>query len=97
MLHPGDDAWELDTFLMSCRALGRRVEETFAAYLVRVAATAGKPLHGVFVPTKKTAPIREMLDRHGWIRGDAGNGQLRVELTPLDIPRWLRLNLPEGT
>jgi hypothetical protein len=38
-----------------------------------------------------------MLDRLGWIRGDAGNGHLRVELTPLDIPRWLRLNLPEGT
>jgi FkbH-like protein len=97
MLHAGDDAWELDTFLMSCRALGRRVEETFAAYLVRVAGDAGKPLHGVFVPTKKTAPIREMLDRHGWIRGDAGHGQLRVELTPLDIPRWLRVQLPEGS
>ena len=96
MLHANADAWELDTFLMSCRALGRRVEEVFAAYLVRA---AGKPVHGVFVPTKKNQPIREMLDRHGWIRGELPGPEprFRVELTPLDMPSWLRVRTPEDS
>jgi FkbH-like protein len=97
MVHTQPDAWELDTFLMSCRALGRRVEEAFAAFLVRAAMTDGKPLQGVFVPTKKTAPIQEMLERHGWLREEipGGEHQLRVKIAPLDIPSWLRVRLPE--
>jgi FkbH-like protein len=96
MLQSAPEAWELDTFLMSCRALGRRVEEAFAGYLVRVAMAEGKPLRGVFVSTKKTAPIREMLERHGWLREPIpGGSELRVELTPLEIPSWLHVRVPE--
>ena len=86
ILRAGSPVWDLDTFLMSCRALGRRVEETFASFLVGVAAAEGKPLHGTFIPTKKNAPIRELLDRHHWLLDEQ-----RVELTQLPIPSWLQL------
>lgn len=86
LLEVGADAWQLDTFLMSCRALGRRVEDAFAAHLAREALAAGKPLHGAFVPTKKNAPMREMLDRLGWLHGES-----HVEVMPLEIPSWLRV------
>lgn len=95
MVRVGDPAWELDTFLMSCRALGRRVEEAFVAYLVDLAAAEGKPLRGVFIPTKKTAPIQEMLVRNQWLLDQAPNadGQLRVELTSRPVPEWLELTV----
>jgi FkbH-like protein len=86
-------AWDLDTLLMSCRALGRRVEEAFAAHLLGVAASTGKPLGGVFIPTKKNAPIREMLERHGWIREQLSEPepQYRIEVTSITSPTWLRI------
>jgi FkbH-like protein len=40
----GNDAWHLDAFLMSCRALGRGVEDAFLATLV-AEATQGKDLN----------------------------------------------------
>lgn len=95
------DEWELDTFLMSCRALGRRVEETFASHLAEVAAQAGKPLRGVFLPTKKNAPMRELLERNGWLVEDAAGAASRVRpgepegraivVTALPRPSFLRV------
>ena len=91
--------WELDTFLMSCRALGRRVEETFASHLAEVAAQTGKPLRGVFLPTKKNAPMRELLEQTGWLADPAGAPPERpgeresrpVVVTALPRPSFLRV------
>jgi predicted enzyme involved in methoxymalonyl-ACP biosynthesis len=71
---------------MSCRALGRRVEETFSSFLAGLAAADGKPLRGTFVPTKKNTPIRELLDRHHWWLDDQ-----HIEVAALPIPTWLQL------
>jgi FkbH-like protein len=91
VLQEREGEWELDTFLMSCRALGRRVEEAFATHLAEVAAQTGKPLRGVFLPTKKNAPMRELLERNGWLVEDAGAPQAR---RPAVVPA--RPGEPEG-
>jgi FkbH-like protein len=47
---------EIDTFLMSCRILGRRLEDTFLAFLAERAAIRGaRFLRGRFEPTAKNA------------------------------------------
>ncbi len=52
------DALEIDTWLMSCRVLGRRVQEAALDHLVRVARTAGaRQLVGRYIPSPKNAMV----------------------------------------
>lgn len=59
--------WELDSFLMSCRVLGRRLETCFLHTLLRRARDAGMRLvRGEFIPTKKNEVAREFYREHGF-------------------------------
>ena len=54
---------EVDTFLLSCRVLGRGVEHHLAAELGRVAVAAGLPAVRIRVePTKRNTPARKFLE-----------------------------------
>lgn len=49
--------WRLDTFLMSCRVMGRQVETAFMKYLVEQARQRGvQTLEGEFIPTERNGP-----------------------------------------
>lgn len=57
---------ELHTFLMSCRVMGRGVEETFFGNAVQDMRSRGyTSLTAVFIPSTKNAPIRDFLPRMG--------------------------------
>jgi FkbH-like protein len=73
-----DAAWEIDTLLMSCRVMGRRVEDAFLAYLGEVARDhGGRVLRGVFIPTAKNAPVARFYPEHGFAPEalSAGDGE----------------------
>lgn len=54
----GDDSWEIDTWLMSCRVLGRRMEEAVLQEIVHAARAAGaRRLVGRYVPTERNAMV----------------------------------------
>jgi len=54
------DAWNIDTFLLSCRIIGRKVEETLLAYIAREAKKAGaRKLTADFIPTKKNSVAKD--------------------------------------
>ncbi len=56
-----DTVYRIDTFLMSCRVLGRRVEHALTACLARrVHARGGRSLLGEFIPTEKNAPAASL-------------------------------------
>jgi len=60
-------AWEIDTWLMSCRVLGRRVEEACLAHLAGAARRAGaRALIGTFVPSPKNAMVKEHYRKLGF-------------------------------
>ena len=62
-----DDACELDTFLLSCRVIGRGVENAFLAHLAGEARLRGKTrLEGWFLPTKKNSPACEFYSTNGF-------------------------------
>jgi FkbH-like protein len=62
-----DDACEIDTFLLSCRVIGRGVETAFLAHLAGEARLRGKTrLEGWFLPTKKNSPAREFYSANGF-------------------------------
>ena len=54
------DKWRIDTFLLSCRVIGRKIEETLLAYILKEAKKENvKVLDGEFIPTKKNAPAKD--------------------------------------
>ncbi|MGQ4870931.1 MAG: HAD-IIIC family phosphatase [Candidatus Thorarchaeota archaeon] len=80
--------WVIDSFLMSCRVIGRNVETAFLARIVADARSAGaKEVVGEYIPTKKNAPAKDLYERHGFeLLGTDDDG----------VTRW-RLDLDEKT
>jgi FkbH-like protein len=55
---PGN--WEIDTWLMSCRVLGRGVEQAMLDLLIQEASSrGGQKLLGRYIPTEKNGMVRD--------------------------------------
>ena len=94
------EAWELDSFLLSCRVLGRGVEDALLAFTARQARAAGASrLDAVFVPTAKNAPAAGFFPRAGFVEvsspdGPEGAAHWTLPLDAPDLekfPEWLTL------
>lgn len=73
--------WEIDTWIMSCRVLGRRVEEAMLQYLVEQARGRGiTTLVGRYIPTAKNGLVRDHFSRLGFVQTDSQNGETTWEL-----------------
>lgn len=60
---PGAEMWDVDTMLLSCRALGRGVEHRMLAFVAERAEESGaRKLHVRFRPTKKNKPAQSFLE-----------------------------------
>ena len=61
------DVWEIDTWLMSCRVLGRRVEEAILAHLAAAARARGAAaLVGRYIPSAKNKMVAQHYERLGF-------------------------------
>jgi FkbH-like protein len=70
-----DGSWDIDTWLMSCRVLGRQVEWSMLNALVAAAGSRQVPyISATYVPTAKNAMVAEHFDRLGFARIAAVNG-----------------------
>jgi FkbH-like protein len=92
---------EIDSFLLSCRVIGRTVETALLAHLADQAAARGcKRLVGWFLPTKKNAPAREFYKQHGFeVATENGDGALwSLDLTRQRIasPEWVKVVTVNG-
>ena len=87
------EAWNCDTWLMSCRVLGRRVEELVLATVAQAAKKAGaKRLVGTYLPTKKNALVADHFGKLGFIKtSDLAVGGTRWAL---DIDSYTLPELP---
>jgi FkbH-like protein len=74
-------AAHLDTFLMSCRVLGRKVETAVMNWLAeRLARERATSLTGEYLPTAKNAQVADLLDRLGFERVSSGDDGHRYRL-----------------
>jgi FkbH-like protein len=65
--HDSDATCEIDTFLLSCRVIGRTVESALLAHLCEQARARGcRAVEGWFLPTRKNAPARDFYASHGF-------------------------------
>ena len=76
--------WEIDTWLMSCRTLGRQMEKFMFDRLVEAAVERriGR-IVGVYRPTAKNGLVKELYDRMGFRRAGESGDEVRYEL---DVP-----------
>jgi FkbH-like protein len=89
-----DTRMTLQDFLLSCRVLGRGVEETMLAVAAQHAATLGYScLHASFVPTTKNAPCERWLQGRKSVtrRGNVFSFDVAVTSAP---PSHVQLELP---
>jgi FkbH-like protein len=95
---------ELDTFLMSCRVLGRTVEGAFLTWLARRARQRGAVrLSARYVPTSKNRPFGGFYREWGMTRQevDASGGEtwtfdLTRDAPQLQMPDWFELQTVAG-
>jgi FkbH-like protein len=70
----GSARWTIDSWLMSCRVLGRGVEQAVLAEIVRRARAAGiETLEGLYLPTDRNEMVREHYGKLGFMRLDDGS------------------------
>lgn len=59
--------WTIDTFLLSCRVMGRGVEEGMLGHILDLAKKGGiKKVKGIYIPTKKNKPCEEFFPNCGF-------------------------------
>jgi FkbH-like protein len=82
--------WYIDTWLMSCRVLGRQVERAVLKHMVACATKAGKTaLLGHYIPGPKNSMVEHHYEALGFQRASEGeNGETfwRLDLTTFQPP-----------
>ena len=74
---------ELDTFLMSCRVIGRKAESAFInALLKRLAAAGVREVLADYLPTPKNGLVTNFLPDHGFAVGADGRFRRDLIATP---------------
>jgi FkbH-like protein len=86
----------IDTFLLSCRVIGRTAETALLSYLARWAAVHGaRELTGEFVPTGRNAPAEGLFRDHGFTSagrdGASTSWTLSLEGVPIQCPSYISL------
>jgi len=87
---------DIDTFLMSCRVLGRGVEAGVLSWVGQEARRRGiEKIAGKIIPTPRNTPVRSLYEEYGFSPSGA-DGWWHADLneTPLAKPSWLTLTPP---
>ena len=85
-------SWEVDTWIMSCRVLGRRVEEALLQYLVQQARLRGiTEIIGRYIPTARNGLVRDHYGRLGFAQTGSQNGETIWQLA---VSGYCEKNLP---
>ncbi len=92
-----DDICEIDTFLMSCRVIGRTLETALLTFLADYFHRRGmRKLVGWFRPTKKNAPAGDFYSNHGFASiqsdGDSILWSLDISDRTLSCPEWISVH-----
>ena len=86
--------WTLDSFLLSCRVIGRKVETAFLARIVADAKEQGvSAIIGEYVPTQKNVPVKNFYSSHGFEelthKGNLRRWRLDLTKSTVKTPEWM--------
>ncbi len=64
------EEWLIDTFLLSCRIIGRNVEKALLGKIINLAKSAGaKRIFAQYIPTSKNKPCEKMYQDNEFLEG----------------------------
>lgn len=95
IMHLAESEAEVDSFLLSCRVIGRGIEAAFLALLAEAAIAAGcVTMAGWFLPTAKNGPASALYADNGFrcvARGNDNASRWIADLTTvrLAVPDWI--------
>jgi len=82
----------VNTFVLSCRVLGRGVETAVLGWLSHYLKTKGcKKIIGEIILTERNAPVQNLYSEHDFI--ELGEGLYEFDLLDscIDVPPWIKL------
>jgi FkbH-like protein len=94
-----DGVLEVDTWLMSCRVLGRQVEQATLNLLAAKAKELGaRAVRGVYVPTKKNGMVKNHYEKLGFtvVETDEAGGSVAVLDFGGFVPPDIFIDIVEG-
>jgi len=101
VLRHGQSSSEIDTFLMSCRVLGRGIETAFLTEVLAVAQADGVArVRATFVPTPKNRRAKGFYPEFGFSRVEDVDGSEMFELDLLEWqpvrPEWFKIEFSDS-
>lgn len=88
ILEPRDNVLDIETFLMSCRILGRTLEAAALSFASQRARALGKrELTGSIIETERNTPVRSLYLDHGFTATGNGSFSRGIEL-PIPMPDY---------
>jgi FkbH-like protein len=93
-LHRVGEALGIDTFLLSCRVIGRTVETMMLSHICNIGTEARcAKVTGWFIPTKKNEPAAQIYSSNGFAKvEESANGslwELRLPDQSIQKPAWI--------
>ncbi len=84
--------WLIDTFLLSCRIMGRGIEDGILGHILQMAKNEGVgKVRGEFIPTKKNKPCEDFLSGYGFKK--EGSYWIYDLTNPIKIPTHLNYSV----
>ncbi|MHA1675679.1 MAG: HAD-IIIC family phosphatase, partial [Candidatus Njordarchaeales archaeon] len=84
---------EIDTFCLSCRAIGLTLERAFMAYVIDILKSIGSSkCYGVYIPTTKNEIVNNLFREFGFVK--EGNKESQI-IWKLSLSRANNLKIPE--
>ena len=87
---PDFSEWSIETFLLSCRVMGRSIEYGIMQYILNEARKEGiKKVRGQYIPTKKNKPCESFLPNSGFKK--EGEDWVYYPDVPFEVAKNLEL------
>jgi len=89
-----EDSWLIDTWLMSCRVLGRKVEEAVLNYIASNALNEGATkLFGQYIPSSRNGIVKDHYKKLGFKKLLSSN-ETQKENWELNLENYMAYELP---
>ncbi|WP_051330956.1 HAD-IIIC family phosphatase [Aneurinibacillus terranovensis] len=90
------EIWRIDTFLLSCRVLGRGIEKAMLNQLIKLAQEDHvETIEGVYVKTSKNAPCESLYKDNNFslVNNDEKVFVYQLEVTKYNVkfPEWIKI------
>lgn len=82
----------IDTFLLSCRVMGRNIENAFMSFIYNKAKEYNiKKLIGEYIPTKKNKPVKDFYTNLGFLRDEANYYLFDIDNNEILCPSYIKI------